>query len=149
MLNKLRLGSVEIVANADGIFTIADLRLVMRASLDDDDNEEHPMCAIGVVLLCAAIMHTTDVVRLATFTCYSYSFISAIKLNMENNRLWIGGLYDARSWLSLCGTIDNEGFWEHIEIASGMLWMPDADTNIEVDSCMVYWREPYLSDRKS
>ena len=130
------------------IFTVVDLLSIMQLlypevedDRDDDANYEHPMTAVGVVLLSAAFLGTTKAKELVLFTGYSRHFISAITLNMQNNKLWNDGVYDCSEWLSPDGAIDERGFWDHIEIACGSLWLPVGDTYIAADTCMIYWDE--------
>ena len=132
----------------DKVFTVADLRPIMQVMFpavederDDNEKYEHPMTAVGLVLLSAAIISTTEATKLVLFTGYSRPFISAITFNMQNNQLWVGGRYDASTWLSLDGTIDAECLWTHIEVACGDQWMPAADPDVAADTCMVYWDE--------
>lgn len=132
----------------DTVFRSVDLRLIMQELFPDveddrDDNAdyEHPMTAVGIVLLSAAIMGTVDASRLALFSGYSRQFISGIAVNMQNNKLWNNGRYDTATWLSPDGTINGNALWEHIDVACGMLWMPAGDTNISVDTCGIYWDE--------
>ena len=94
----------------DKVFTVADLRPIMQVMFpavederDDNEKYEHPMTAVGLVLLSAAIISTTEATKLVLFTGYSRPFISAITFNMQNNQLWVGGRYDASTWLSLDG----------------------------------------------
>src|SRR6266550_7777465 len=129
-------------------FTVVDLRPIMQFlypevedERDDDDPYEHPMTAVGIVLLSAAVMGTTKAKQLILFTGYSRSFISAILINMQNNKLWLDGKYDCSPWISADGTIDKTEFWDHIEIACGSLWLPVGDTSISMDTCMIYWDE--------
>src|SRR5689334_18604643 len=96
----------------------------------DDEKCEHPMTAVGLVLLSAAIIGRTEVAELTVFTGYSRRFISAITSNMQNNRLWIDGRYDVSAWLSPDGAIDEVRFWDHIEFACGTMWRPVVDTHI-------------------
>jgi len=61
---------------------------------------------------------------------------------MQNNQLWVDSRYDASTWLSSDGTIDDECLWEHIEAACRLLWMSAAaDRNVNADPCGVYWDE--------
>ena len=108
---------------------------------DDKGSYEHPMTAVGIVLLSAALLGTIDARELMAFTRYSRQFVSAIALNMLNNRLWADGGYDHSSWLLEDGTMEEEELWEHIEIACGMLWMPKADTGVSAEPCDLYWDE--------
>ena len=129
------------------LFRVADLRPILQTvypELEDErdnDGYDHPMAAVGLVLLSAAIIGTIETSELVLFTAYSRHFISAITLNMQNNKLWMEGRYDVSTWLSSDGTIDQAGFWDHIEIACGTLWQPAADSNISADTCKVYWDE--------
>jgi hypothetical protein len=125
-------------------FTVEDLRRIMRAKYPDpaeEEGDEHPMTAVGVVLLSAAIMETTDAQTLIRFTGYGREFISAITLNMQNNRLWIDDRYDRLGWLFSDGAMDLNCFWDHIEAACGELWFPESDPTRSVDTCRTYWDE--------
>lgn len=86
----------------------------------DKASYEHPMTAVGIVLLSAAFLGTTAGSQLMAFTGYSGPFASAIALNMLNNRLWIDGRYD---------------------LDCGMLWMSNADTAVSADPIDLYWDE--------
>jgi hypothetical protein len=108
---------------------------------DDDAPYEHPMTAVGVVLMSAAIMGTTEPMKLILFTGYSRAFIAAITLNMQNNHLWLDGRYGVLNWLSQDGKIDADCLWTHIEFACGNMWRPTADRASVADPCMVYWIE--------
>ena len=130
------------------ILTVADLWPIMQFlypevedERNDNENHEHPMTPVGLVLLSAAVVGTTKARDLVLLTGYSRPFISAIIVNMQNNKLWIDGLYDCSEWLSSDGTIDKARFWDHIEIACGSLWLPVGDTCVSADPCMVYWNE--------
>jgi hypothetical protein len=130
------------------LFSVADLRLVMQFlypdvenDRDDNENYEHPMTAVGLVLLSAALIGTTKARELVRVTGYSRQFISAIATNMQNNKLWIDRLYNCSGWLSPDGTIDKESLWEHIDLACGDLWLPGCDAGVSADTCMVYWNE--------
>jgi hypothetical protein len=132
----------------DRILTLADFRPFLQIMFpsveddrDDDDPYEHPMTAVGLVLMSAATMGTTEPMKLILFTGYSRAFIAAITLNMQNNRLWVDGRYDVSTWLSQDGNIDADCLWTHIEFAGGNMWMPTADPDRRADPCMVYWNE--------
>ena len=132
----------------DKVLCIADLWSVMHSMYpdvedgrEDDENYEHPMTATGMVLLSAALLRTIGLKELLLFTGYGREFISAIGLNMQNNKLWTDGRYDTSTWLSSDGTIDERKFWDHIEVACGMLWMTTRSSSFSVDSCKVYWDE--------
>lgn len=131
-----------------------DIRNAFRARYPDVDDDqfsiehsgfghEHPMTAIGVVLISSVLLDTTDVDRLAEFTRYSKQFIRAISLNMENSRLWKDGKYDCAAWS--CNNLlprdekQDQEFWEHIEIASGSLWTSNATSLHSEDACAVFW----------
>jgi len=129
-------------------FRATDLKGMMHAMYPDVENGridkasyEHPMTAVGIVLLSAAFLGTTAGRRLMAFTGYSGQFVSAIAFNMRNNRLWIDGRYEHSSWWLKNGTIGAEQLWEHIEMACGMLWMPEADTAVFGDPIDLYWDE--------
>jgi hypothetical protein len=79
--------------------TAEDIRSALQARYPDVDDDqfsidhsgfihEHPLTAIGVVLISSVLLGTTDIDRLAEFTKYSKRFIRAIAMNMENSRLW-------------------------------------------------------------
>jgi hypothetical protein len=60
---------------------IEDIRLEFNTrfpDVNDPPEDEHPMTAVGIVLISAIILGTTDIARLAKFTGYSENFISAI-----------------------------------------------------------------------
>lgn len=132
----------------DRVLTVADFKPFMQAMFPDveddrDDNHpyEHPMTAVGLVLMSAAAMGTTEATRLMLFTGYSRRFISAIMCNMQNNQLWVGGQYNTSGWLSSDGHIDPDRLWDQIEIACGNQWLPAADPTVAEEPCMVYWNE--------
>jgi hypothetical protein len=110
---------------------------------------EHPLTAIGVVLLSAVLLGTTDVGRIVEFTKYSTRFVRAIALNMENSRLWKDGEHDSSTWSSrdLLPTNESEdsSFWEHILVAEGSEWIVDAKTHTSFDSSMIFWDEMNVS----
>jgi len=64
---------------------------------NDPPEHEHPMVAVGIVLLSSAILGTANIEKLVKFTGYSRPFISAIAFNMENNKLWVDGQYGEES----------------------------------------------------
>lgn len=104
---------------------------------------EHPMTAIGIVLISSIVLGTTEVNRLAEFTKYSKAFIRAIAVNMENSRLWQDGKYDCAGWS--CGNLlprdekEDCEFWDHIQIAEGSVWAADAESLHSEDACAVFW----------
>ena len=109
------------------------------------------MTAVGIVLLSAIILETTNIGRLVKFTGYSPGFISAISANMRHNKLWENGRYNEKhwsQWLSPDGTIkDDDQFWVQIEIACGTTWQPMVDTQFALDPCHIYWDERPLQRR--
>jgi hypothetical protein len=107
----------------------------------DNEPYEHPMTAVGLVLMSAAFMGTSETTKLILFTGYSRAFVSAISSNMQNNQLWEDCQYDASPWLSPNGSIDAECLWTHIEVACGNEWMPQASLETSADPCAVYWDE--------
>jgi len=132
----------------DHVLTAKDLKNLMHVMYPDveDDRDdkcdfEHPMTAVGIVLLTATLTGTIDERALMGFTGYSRQFVSAIALNMLNNRLWSDNGYDHSNWLLDDGTIDTEKLWEHIDLACGSLWLPNAHTGGSTDPCDIYWDE--------
>ena len=74
------------------LLAVKDLRPILQAMYpdvedgrEDNENYEHPLTAVGLVLMSAAIIGTTEAAKLTLFTGYSRSFISAITLNMRSN----------------------------------------------------------------
>jgi hypothetical protein len=61
------------------LLTVADLRPILQVvypELEDDrnaDGYDHPMAAVGLVLLSAAIIGTVEARKLVIFTGYSFS----------------------------------------------------------------------------
>ena len=67
----------------DKAFSAADLRPMMQAMYpeveddrDDGETYEHPMTAVGMVLLSAAFLQSIEPRELLLFTSYSREFIS-------------------------------------------------------------------------
>lgn len=112
---------------------------------NDPPEHEHPMVAVGIVLLSSAILGTANIEKLVKFTGYSRPFISAIAFNMENNKLWVDGQYGEDQygrWFSPDGSIDDDNeFWENIGIACGTAWEPEAHSDASLDPCKIYWDE--------
>ena len=89
-----------------------NLRDLMRTMYPDvDDGSEHPITAIGSVLLAAALFGITDEEALVRLTAYPKNFIAAILFNLRGNRVLNNGSYDSSEWLSSDGAIDDQGFW--------------------------------------
>lgn len=60
---------------------------------------------------------------------------------MQNNNLWLHGKYHYSGWLSKTEIVNPRELWDHIEMACGTLWNPDAQSGFSVDTCKVYWDE--------
>lgn len=137
---------------ADSHELIGQIRSYLNSRYpDDDDTEmEHPMTAVGIVLVSSVILKTTDVNKLARLTGYSLNFISAVAFNMTHNKLWAGDEYDESEylrWFSPDGFItDDRALWEHLEIACGGMWMPGIETESR-DTCKIYWDEQRRTKR--
>ena len=126
---------------------VEDVRLEFNCrypEANDPPQTEHPMTAVGIVLISAIILGTTDMSGLVKFTGYRENFISAIAFNMTQNKLWVNGGYDESQfskWFSPAGIIsDDVKFWDHIEIACGHMWRPGVET-VSLDPCEIYWGE--------
>jgi hypothetical protein len=113
--------------------------------VDDLPENEHPMTAIGVVLISAMILQSTEISRLVIFTGYSPDFISAIAFNMIHNKLWTGSgcvAGEGSTWFSLDGFVREDGeFWDQIEMACGNMWMPGIGERVSRDPCRIFWDE--------
>ena len=110
---------------------------------EDQPGHEHPMDAVGIVLLSSAILGTANIETLVKFTGYSRRFISAIAFNMKNNNLWVDSQYGEDqygSWFSPDGSIDDKEFWDNVHIACGTMWNPGAHSKA-LDPCEIYWDE--------
>jgi hypothetical protein len=77
--------------NMDHVLTAKDLKNLMHVMYldveDDGDDKcdfEHPMTALGIVLLTATLTGTIDEQAIMGFTGYSRRFVSAIILNMTS-----------------------------------------------------------------
>lgn len=121
------------------------LRELMRAMYPEvDDGSEHPMTAVGTVLLAAGIFGITDEEVLVRFTGYPRPFIVALLFNLQGNGVWTNGSYDCSKWLSSGGAIDEEMLWYHVEAACGLYRLRDFDFT-ELDTCQIYWNNKQLS----
>jgi hypothetical protein len=116
-----------------------DLRQIMNTRFGKDDDGSNPMTAAGIVLLAAGMHGITAPSELVQFTSYGRSFTSAIIFNLQNNGLWTSGHYDASSWLSPGGELNDREFWDHVSAACGELWLPEGDSNLSVDTCEIFW----------
>lgn len=124
--------------------TAADLLSMARTldpGVDEDPDDPNPnsVNAAKVVLMSAALLGTTNTIRLEQFTGYSRPFISAIKFNMENNHLWCDSRYAASSWLFANVTIDDDLLSEDVEVAMGWAWTQEADSADSIDPTTSYW----------
>jgi hypothetical protein len=121
------------------------LRELMRAMYPDlDDGSEHPMTAVGVVLLAAGIFGITDEAALIRLTGYPKAFIFAIRHNLRANGVWENGSYDCSGWLSSSGAIDEETLWSHVDAACNIVVLRDFNS-LTLNPCQIYWRnkEPF------
>lgn len=113
---------------------------------------DHPMIPIGVVLISAVVLGTTDPLKLAEFTNYSERFVRVIAVNMTNCQIWKDNEYDCSSWSS--GSVmpsnrqEDDAFWEHIEIADGPTWHTGTDRALTQDACFIFW-EDMLAEAKA
>src|SRR5208282_6697868 len=118
-----------------------DMYPAVEDERDDYLRYEHPLTAIGAVLLTAALLGSIDHEVLVTFTGYSPAFVSAISFNMNNNRLWENGCYDISAWLAEGESINHDELWNHIEIANGTMDMAAVKSSVFADPCGIYWDE--------
>ena len=129
--------------------TADNLRELMRAMYPDvDDGTEHPMTAVGIVLLAAGIFGITDEDALVRFTSYPKAFIVALIVNLRENGIWENSSYDYSGWLSDSGAIDGETLWGHVEAACGLLLLHDLDVptlDPALDPCQIYWNNKEFS----
>jgi len=104
---------------------------------------EHPLIAIGVVLISSIVLATTDAVRLAEYTRYSERFVRAVAANMEISGLWKKDSYDCSDWE--CGQLlpsqENRAFWDHVLIGEGSLWKSGTHSRLTRDSSLLFWRD--------
>jgi len=106
---------------------------------DTEEGSEHPMTAVGIVLLAAGLFGITDEEGLVRFTCYPKPFVAAILFNLRGNGVLNNGNYDCSEWLSPEEAIDGQALWDHIEAACGDLWLQNVDFR-PLDPCRVYWK---------
>lgn len=125
--------------------TADNLRELMTTMYPDDhSHSEHPMTAVGTVLLAAAIFGIIREEALVRVTGYPTPFIAAILFNLRGNRLLNEGSYDCSEWLSSDGAIAEQEFWDHIEAACGNLWLRAVDFD-PLDTCQIYWNNREFS----
>lgn len=111
---------------------------------DEDSLSEHPMTAVGTVMLAGAILGITDEEALVQFTGYPRPFISAVLFNLRGNRVLNNGSYDCSEWLASDGTIAENALWDHVEAVWGYLWL--RQVNFEpLNPCQIYWNNKELS----
>jgi hypothetical protein len=121
--------------------TAQKLRDTIYRIFPDDDHTEHPMTEVGVVLLAAGLHGITNPSDLMQLTGHSRAFISGVIFNLMNNLLWAENRYDASSWLSPDGTIDERALWENISVACGETWLREGDSELEVEVCRNFYAE--------
>ena len=104
---------------------------------------EHPLIAIGVVLISSIVLDTTNPVRLVGYTGYSERFVRAVAANMQISGLWRDDNYDCSDWQ--CGQLmpppENRCFWDHVLIGEGSLWKSASHSQLTRDSSLIFWRD--------
>jgi hypothetical protein len=104
---------------------------------------EHPLIAIGVVLISSIALATTDPARLVEYTRYSERFVRAVAANMEISGLWRNDRYDCSDWE--CGQLmpaaENRAFWDHVLIGEGSLWNIGRHSQLTRDSGFIFWQD--------
>lgn len=98
--------------------------------------------AIGVILISAIILGTTDTKSLSRYTKYGQRFVQAVARNMESSGLWRNGRYDSSSWYYGDPLPQPEGraFWDHVLIGEGSLSMRNADRSVIQGSGLIFWQ---------
>jgi hypothetical protein len=81
-----------------------------------------PLFPVLVVVFCAAVLGTRDHDALSRFTGYTTDFIRTIAWNMRNSKLWSDRGWDTSRWLSLGEIVDDDEFWDSVDVAQGNLW---------------------------
>jgi hypothetical protein len=103
---------------------------------------EHPLIAIGVVLISSVVLGTTDPVSLVEYTSYSERFVRAVAANMQISGLWRDDKYDCSDWQ--CGQLipsaENRAFWDHVLIGEGSLWKSRTHSKLTRNSGLLFWR---------
>ena len=74
-------GRFEMVAGACNHPNVPSIHF--RFTLQPNHIREHKMAPIGVVLVSSIVLGTTDVIKLAEFTCYSDRFVHAIAVKVQ------------------------------------------------------------------
>src|SRR5215469_12406333 len=93
---------------------------------------EHPLIAIGVVLISSIVLGTTDPVELERFTRYSKRFVRCVAGNMENSGLWKDNKNDCSEWYcdQLIPPPENRMFWDHVLIGEDSLRKSEAHSQV-------------------
>src|SRR2546427_12550063 len=100
------------------------------------------MTAVGLILLSAALLQTIEPRELRLFTGYSREFISAIGLNMQNNKLWTEGRYEYFDFALCRGNYSiQDGFGTTSRLHADRSGCQPATPNSPIDSCKIYWDE--------
>ena len=91
---------------------------------------EHPLIAIGVVLISSIVLATTDPVRLMEYTRYSERFVRAVAANMQISGLWKNDKYDCSDWEC-----------DHVLIGEGSLWKCGTHSQLTRHTDLIFWRD--------
>jgi hypothetical protein len=104
---------------------------------------EHPLIAIGVVLISSIVLATTDPVRLMEYTKYSERFVRAVAANMQISGLWKNDKYDCSDWEcgQLLPSLENRKFWDHVLIGEGSLWKCGTHSQLTRHTDVILWRD--------
>jgi hypothetical protein len=104
---------------------------------------EHPLIAIGVVLISAIVLATTDAAKLAQYTKYSERFVRAVAANMETSGLRKDDKYDRSEWYhgQLMPPSEDRIFWDHVLIGEGSLWKSEGHCRLTRDSGLIFWQD--------
>ncbi len=104
---------------------------------------EHPLIAIGVVLISSIVLATTDPVRLMEYTRYSERFVRAVAANMQISGLWKNDKYDCSDWEcgQLLPSLENRAFWDHVLIGEGSLWKCGTHSQLTRHTDLIFWRD--------
>ena len=107
---------------------------------------EHPLIAIGVLLVSSIVLKTTATEKLAQFTRYSERFVRAVARNMEISGLWANDKYDCSSWYDgeLVPGPEVLPFWDHVLIGEGSLWQRSTDCHLTQNSGLIFWQEKLI-----
>jgi hypothetical protein len=104
---------------------------------------EHPLIAVGVVLISSMVLGTTNPARLVEYTRYSDRFVRAVAANMQISGLWRDDKYDCSHWQ--CGQVmpppENRAFWDHVLIGEGSQCKSETQSQLTVDSALIFWQD--------